>query len=308
MRRMADEDAFAAGGVARAFRVERSHDGDGVKRRLDARVAVHIEVRLIGLALGFQKGGRLLQEGRGEFMGTGFDGHANLQTGIHFAVIVGAGGRFHGEDFHALAVDAEFHLMRAGEAFHVFVAVAREAQLDVVFRVLREVEAGDGAAAGAEGKFVEMLFLRKVGGEDDGFAAGRAHGAADREAADFLRGGEITFEQSGREFADGDVIETVAGIVGREQRGDVDVEAEQIANRVLIFGAVQAAEGVGAAGIGLRGGGVVERRFERGDGVVVSGLVGAGKPGGRHGAGAQPADDLFPGGSVFGHALPADVT
>ena len=49
---------------------------------------------------------------------------------------------------------------------------------------------------------------------------------------------------------------TEAGVVRRKHWRAVDIDAvdvdsEQIANRVLILGAVQAPEGVGASGIGL---------------------------------------------------------
>ena len=114
---------------------------------------------------------------------------------------------------------------------------------------------------------------------------------------------EVAFEQRGREFSDGDVIETVAGIVGRQERGDVDIEREKIADGVVIFGAIEAAEGVCAAGVGMRGGDAVERRLKGGNGAGVSGLVGARQAGGRHGAGAQPADDVFPYGGVAGDVL-----
>ena len=63
-----------------------------------------------------------------------------------------------------------------------------------------------------------------------------------------------------------------------QQRGDVDVEGEQVADGVLVFGAIEAAEGVGAAGVGIGGGGAIERGFERGDEGVVGGLIRRGAP------------------------------
>ena len=48
----------------------------------------------------------------------------------------------------------------------------------------------------------------------------------------------------------------------RQQRGGVDVESEQVADGVAVFGAIQAMQGR-AAGVGLGGGGAVERGFQR---------------------------------------------
>jgi hypothetical protein len=81
----------------------------------------------------------------------------------------------------------------------------------------------------------------------------------------------------------GDVVEAVAGLVGRQERIDVHVERQEITNRVVIFGAVEAAEGLRAAGIGLSR---IERFLEDGNDVAVSGFVRARESGGRHGAGS----------------------
>ena len=69
---------------------------------------------------------------------------------------------------------------------------------------------------------------------------------------------------------------------------------EQIANRVLIFGAIEATEGVGAARIGMRRGHAIERRFEVRNQPVVGRFVGSWATGRRHRARAQLADDQLP--------------
>ena len=106
-----------------------------------------------------------------------------------------------------------------------------------------------------------MLFLRQVRRKLERIAAGRARGAANRQAADLLRRGQISLEQGRREVADRDVIEAVARLVARQQRGDIDIDGQQVADGVLIFGAVEAAEGVGAAWVGMGGGGADRARF-----------------------------------------------
>ena len=52
-------------------------------------------------------------------------------------------------------------------------------------------------------------------------------------------------------------------------------------------------------GFGLGGGGGIERGFERGQQGFVGVLVGPRQSGGRHGAGAELADDLLPVGGVL---------
>ena len=76
---------------------------------------------------------------------------------------------------------------------------------------------------------------------------GRAVGIADRQRADALRRGEIPLEQQRRRpQRRGDVVEAEVAAVARQQRGDVDVERQQIANRVAVLGAVQPMHDVAA--------------------------------------------------------------
>jgi hypothetical protein len=68
-------------------------------------------------------------------------------------------------------------------------------------------------------------------------------------ARDALRGGHVFFHQRRRQRQHvGDVVEAIAGVVLREIVGGPQIHAEQIANRVVVFRAVQPARGH-AAGI-----------------------------------------------------------
>src|SRR5262249_50903841 len=125
-------------------------------------------------------------------------------------MIVAVLGRLHGENLDSLAIEHELDLMGLVETFDVLIAVALKAELELVLGVEGEVVVDDGAAARAEGELVEVLLLREVGRKVDGVAAGGAEGAAHGKAADFARGGEVLLHQSGREVADGDVVEAVA--------------------------------------------------------------------------------------------------
>ena len=134
----------------------------------------------------------------------------------------------------------------------------------------------------------------RSGRRRDRRAARRETRPADRELADFFRCGDITLEQRRRQVADGGVVEPVAGRIARQQRRGVDVERKQIANRVAVFGAVQPAERIGAAGIWRGNGHGVQRGFQRGQRGRMRRFVGPPGALGRHLPRTQLADDLLP--------------
>src|SRR5437660_665582 len=108
-----------------------------------------------------------------------------------------------------------------------------------------------------------MFFLGKVRRQSDGLTARGFVRAAEGQAADLTRGGNVTLEQSGRELADRHIVETVAGVIGRQQRRHIYFEREQVANRIPVFGAIQTPESRRTPGVRMRRRGAVERRFER---------------------------------------------
>ena len=150
--------------------------------------------------------------------------------------------------------------MRLAQALDLLVAVAPQANLDLVLAVLREDVGTEDAAARADRQPLDVLFLRQIRRDPDRVAAGRSARPPDRQPADFLGRGDVAIEQRRREIADRDVVEAMAGLVGRQKRGDVDIEREQIADRVLILRPRQPPEGRGPAGIRLRGRRAIERR------------------------------------------------
>ena len=75
---------------------------------------------------------------------------------------------------------------------------------------------------------------------DTSICDGRQRAVADRQAADLHRRGDVALNQRRRHGERlGDVVEALARAVGRQQRVHVDVEREQIADRVGVLGAVQ---------------------------------------------------------------------
>ena len=152
----------------------------------------------------------------------------------------------------------------------------------------------DTPAARAQGQAGQMIFLREVGRQANDVALERRLRAADRQAADFLRGRDVAVQERRRQVADRDVVEAVTAVIGWQERGGVDVESQQISDGVLIFGPIQAAERVGAAGIRFGGGRRIERCFQpcqQRAPVVLGRLRHVGR---RHGARVHLAHHLFP--------------
>src|ERR1043166_9121298 len=109
-----------------------------------------------------------------------------------------------------------------------------------------------------------MLLLRDVRSNPDRVAAWRATGRSDRQPADLLRGGDVAVQQGGREISDRYVVKTVAGLILWQQRPAIDLQSQQIANRILVFRAVEPAKCFGPAGIGMSYGSAIQGRRQIG--------------------------------------------
>ena len=231
--------------------------------------------------------------------------HADRQIGVRGPVdglvldglIRGATRR--GRDGHhpqRLAVQRDHDVVRSLQSAHP-VGVPALPQLDpqLVFCVDREVVADRRAAAGAEGQSLDVPGLVQVGRDDERVGHRRTHRRADREPADPPRRGQVALQPARVESAEADVVEAGAGVVGRQQRRDVDLQVQQIADRVAVLGGVEPAQRVAAAGIGVGGGGAVELRFQVRGKAGVGLRVGPRASRGRHHPRAELADDLLPG-------------
>ena len=84
----AEQNTLAAWAVAGTLRVVGTDHRDGVDGRLDARVAVHIEMGLVGLALGLEQSGVLLRKRGGDLVGTRLDRNAHVDVLIDRVVIL----------------------------------------------------------------------------------------------------------------------------------------------------------------------------------------------------------------------------
>ena len=155
--------------------------------------------------------------------------------------------------------------MRVRDAHDVVQIGLPEADVELVFGIEREDASDKQSAAGAERQPLDVRVLRSirlhaVGLGRDGNIAHVAHG----NRRDAPGGGEIPLHQHRRHRQHvGDVVESVARVIGGQERGHVDVEIEEVVDRVRVLGPVEPAQRR-PAWFGLRGRGGVEPRFDRG--------------------------------------------
>ena len=193
------------------------------------------------------------------------------------------------EQRDALAVDGDLELLLLGVERHLLVQVARELGRDLVLGVGREVVLDQRAAARAERQAGQAPLLRAVVGHAEPIDVHELRRRADREPADLVGRREVALEQRRRQLQHaGDVVEAVARLVGRQQLGDLDVEVEQVADRVAVLGAVQAVERLGAARVRVGGGRGVELALEPAASASRASVAGRGSPTG----GIMPARSL----------------
>ena len=173
-------------------------------------------------------------------------------------------------------------------------AVAHQTHLDFIFGVYREGVTNCGPATQADGDIVGTVFLGKIRGQHDGIATGRRNGSSHCQAADFLGCRQVAFEQRRREIDYGHIIEAVTGFIGGQERRDIDFDAQEIADGVLVFRPGQPPDRTCSARVGLGCRGAVELLHQGRDNCLVGPVIGTGQTGGRHVLAAEFPDDLFP--------------
>jgi hypothetical protein len=152
-----------------------------------------------------------------------------------------------------------------------------------------------------------VLVLRQILRDAERLGDGRRVDVADRETADDVGGREIALLQRRRHAEHlSDVVESVGRVVRRQQRGDVDVEREEIANRVRVFRAVQTMEDW-TAGTRVQSGSAIELGFNRRRQRTIRRLVGLRRAGRRHRARPQLAHDALPDRGVLGDGGHVDI-
>src|SRR5262249_2531342 len=127
------------------------------------------------------------------------------------------------------------------------------------------------------------------------FTARRQGHISHSEAADDARGSQILIEMGRRDAEDaGDVVEPIARVVLREQRGVVEpVEIEEVANRGLTLDAIQAVKALRASRIRMLGRGLIELALDEAAERRVGRQIRTRVAERGHRPGAKLLDDLF---------------
>ena len=183
---------------------------------------------------------------------------------------------------------------------------AGPAQLDgeVVVGIERDLLTDQHAATGAKRQTGGPLMLLLVLGGPIGLGKGRRGWAAHRQAADGPAGFEIALKERLRHTQHApDVVESEAGVVGREEIVDRNLESEQVADGVAILGAVQAMKGCRAPRVRSRGRRRVEPALEPRAKAGERRLIRARPAGWRHQYGTELSDHRLPVGGVGGQGL-----
>src|ERR1043166_2168733 len=106
-----------------------------------------------------------------------------MQVLLDHVIIAAGGRRLHRDQRDLAAVDRDLDIVRLCEPFDVLVAIARQANVDFVLRVVGERVRHGQSAARAQRETRERLFLREIGRKRDGIAAGQSRRPAGAEPA-----------------------------------------------------------------------------------------------------------------------------
>ena len=201
-----------------------------------------------------------------------------------------------GERLHQDAIHTQIERVRhVADASHQVVERSSQADLDGILAVERKVMTNRRTAARSERELVTRPVvlnerLRNVVGCKRRRHVGITHG----ELADLSRRVHVALHQ-GRRDREGsrNIVEALVLVVGREQRLAVNVQPEQIADRVTVLDPIQAVNGA-ATRIRRDGGRSIELGFEPRRQRFVRGAVGPRRAWRRHRPGAKLPHDLLP--------------
>jgi hypothetical protein len=199
-----------------------------------------------------------------------------------------------GDDGLPLAVDRDLELFtRRRSAEQEPVGVAMQIHPEDVVAVGRKRMHHREAAARPERRAVGARELRGGLGHAVVRLARGGVGIADRERTRLARRAQVPLHQRRRERLNvRDVVEALADRVGRQERGGIDVDREQVSDRPGVFGPVEALEWPSAR-IRIEGGRGVDPGLERARERREDCRVGPARSGGRHHAGTKLPDDFL---------------
>ena len=161
----------------------------------------------------------------------------DAQVGVRHLVVFLAADR---RQKHALAVDADFELVRILQTRQVADDVLQQKNAEVVFAVQRKVVVDQNAAARAQRQSLDVLLLVEIRRSLKHQADGSDGRIAHRQARDLVGCRQVLLQQRRREAQHiGDVVEPVGFVVGGKERRRIDVQVQKIVDRVPVFGPIQ---------------------------------------------------------------------
>src|SRR6202030_111856 len=105
------------GRVSSSVRAIRSNNRNRIQSWLQPGMPVQVKVRHVGLALGFEQGGSLLQEGNPKIVGAGPNRNPDVEILIDSAVILPVSWGRHLKQLATLTVHRQFNLIGSRQAF-----------------------------------------------------------------------------------------------------------------------------------------------------------------------------------------------
>jgi hypothetical protein len=195
---------------------------------------------------------------------------------------------------NAHPIDADLELVRLLEPAHGPQVGAEEPNLKLVLAIERQRALDRESTDRSQRQPLDVARLRRILADAVHVARRRQLRIADGEGGNAIRRREIALEEHRRHAKNvGDVVEPRARIVGRQQCGRIDVERQQVANRVGVFGAIEPMD-ERAARIGRLRRHTIEPRLQRGYESFADVCSGRRHPGRRHHPRTHFLDDLFP--------------
>ena len=188
----------------------------------------------------------------------------------------------------------------------VVLVLAAQQHLDAVHAVDRELVRNGDPAARPQRQVVPLpRVLHDVDGDLERVGARARRRESRRQPGHLPRDGQIPLDVRGRQPENvGEVVEAaVGGLVARQQRLDVHVEREQVADGVAVLRAVDAVDGVDPPRVGVGGPGAVQLGLQPPRHVPVGLVVRPRTSGRRHRAGPQPGRHPLPRVRVGRHVL-----
>ena len=202
-----------------------------------------------------------------------------------------------GEASQQPPVEADVEPLRPAHPHEIGLVLAAQPHPDGVLAVDGELVGDREPAPRAERQVLALpAVLDDVQGHLEGVEPRRRRRQPHRQAGDLPGHRQVPLEMGARDGEDvGEVVEAAVGrLVPRQQRGDVDVEGEEVADGVGVLGPVDAVHGAAAPGIGVGGPRRVERPLQVGGHRGVGRGVGPRAPRRGHRRRPQLRDDLLP--------------